>query len=338
MQDYSRLDRLLHRLVFDAPKLNELLFDLEQALFLKRGNSKRCSRPVYVVGLARAGTTSLMRALHDSGEFASLTYDDMPFVMAPNLWQVLSRRNKKRRVSRERGHGDHIEVDFDSPEALEEVFWRTFHGKEYIRDNSLVPHQFYEDSAEALAAYQALVCKKYGKARYLAKNNNHLLRLPSLVKYCGDAIILIPFRDPLVQAYSLWRQHRKFQNAPPFTQRYMEWLSHYEFGATHRPYIFGAHSTVDLDPDVLDYWLERWIDAYGFVIEFARTAPPNVIAVCYEQLCGNQDYWVSICRLVEIPHDAPASFSAPPLATLPSANRELVEKAQAIYQQLAAIS
>ena len=116
----------------------------------------------------------------------------------------------------------------------------------------------------------------------------------------------------------------------------MEWLSHHEFGATHRPYIFSAGSTVG--PDVLDYWLERWIDAYGFVIEFARTAPPNVIAVCYEQLCGNQDYWVSICRLVEIPHDAPASFSAPPLATLPSANRELVEKAQAIYQRLAAIS
>ena len=118
----------------------------------------------------------------------------------------------------------------------------------------------------------------------------------------------------------------------------MEWLSHYEFGATHRPYIFVAGPTVGLDPDVLDYWLERWIDAYGFVIEFARTAPPNVIAVCYERLCGDQDYWVSICHLVGIPHDAPASFSAPPPATLASANCELVEKAQAIYQRLAAIS
>jgi len=338
MQSYSRLDRLLHRLVFDTPTLNELVFDIERALFLKRGSSKPRGRPVYVVGLARAGTTSLLRALHDSGEFASLTYDDMPFVMSPNLWQVLSGRNKKRRILRERAHGDRIEVDFDSPEALEEVFWRTFHGKEYIRDNSLVPHQFYEDSAKALTAYQTLVCRKYRKLRYLAKNNNHLLRLPSLVKYCGDAIILIPFRDPLVQAYSLWRQHRKFQNAPPFTQRYMEWLSHHEFGATHRPYVFTAGSTVGLDPDVFDYWLERWIDAYEFVIEFTRTAPPNVIAVCYERLCGNQDYWVSICRRIEIPHDAPVGLSGPPPATLPSANRVLSEKAQAIYQRLVAIS
>src|SRR6516165_3389782 len=117
MQDYSRLDRLLHRLVLDAPTLNALLFDIERALFLKRGSSKGYGRPVYVVGLARAGTTSLMRALYDSGEFASLTYDDMPFVMAPNLWQVLSGINKKRRVSRERYHGDRIEVDFGSPEA-----------------------------------------------------------------------------------------------------------------------------------------------------------------------------------------------------------------------------
>src|SRR6516165_7697953 len=105
MQDYSRLDRLLHGLVLDAPTLNELLFDLERALFLNRASSKRCGKPVYVVGLARAGTTSLMRALHDSGEFASLTYDDMPFVMAPNLWQMLAASNKKPRVSRERAHG-----------------------------------------------------------------------------------------------------------------------------------------------------------------------------------------------------------------------------------------
>ena len=118
----------------------------------------------------------------------------------------------------------------------------------------------------------------------------------------------------------------------------MEWLSHHEFGATHRPYVFTAGSTVGLDPDVFDYWLERWIDAYEFVIEFTRTAPPNVIAVCYERLCGNQDYWVSICRRIEIPHDAPVGLSGPPPATLPSANRVLSEKAQAIYQRLVAIS
>src|SRR5262249_43909580 len=128
------------------------------------------------------------------------------------------------------------------------------------------------------------------------------------------------------------------QNTPPFTRRYMEWLSHHEFGATHRPYIFRTGPTVGLDPDVLDYWLERWIDAYGFVIEFTRTAPPSVIPVCYERLCGNRDYWMSICRRVEIRHDTPAGFSAPPLATLPSANRELIKRAQAIYQQLAASS
>ena len=118
----------------------------------------------------------------------------------------------------------------------------------------------------------------------------------------------------------------------------MEWISHHEFGATHRPYVFSADSTVGLDTDVLDYWLERWIDAYEFVIEFTRTAPPNVIAVCYERLCGDRDYWMSICRRVGLRHGTLASFSAPPLTTLPSANRELIEKAQAIYQQLVAIS
>ena len=118
----------------------------------------------------------------------------------------------------------------------------------------------------------------------------------------------------------------------------MEWLSHYEFGAIHRPYVFAGGSTVGLVSDMLDYWVERWIDAYGFVWEFARTAPPNVIVVCYEQLCSKQDYWGSICRLVEISQAAPASFTAPPLGTLASVDRGLVEKAQAIYRRLAAIS
>ena len=42
---------------------------------------------VFVSGLARSGTTALLNALYQSGTFASLSYDDMPFILAPNFGQ-----------------------------------------------------------------------------------------------------------------------------------------------------------------------------------------------------------------------------------------------------------
>src|SRR3546814_6546092 len=92
---------------------------------------------VFVTGLARAGTTVMLRHLHRSGAFRSLTYRDMPFVLAPNLWQRFSARWQERQEERLRAHGDRLMVNADSPEALEEVFWRIFTGREYIRRDGL---------------------------------------------------------------------------------------------------------------------------------------------------------------------------------------------------------
>ena len=80
----------------------------------------------FVSGLARSGTTILLNAIYESDEFSSLSYKDMPFVLAPNLWSKLSFAIKKDIDLVERAHGDGIKVSTDSPEAFEEVFWMTF--------------------------------------------------------------------------------------------------------------------------------------------------------------------------------------------------------------------
>ena len=67
----------------------------------------------------------LLNALHKSNLFASLSYSDMPFVLAPNLWSKIS-FNKRYSELKERAHGDGIKVSTESPEAFEEVFWKTF--------------------------------------------------------------------------------------------------------------------------------------------------------------------------------------------------------------------
>ena len=150
MSDYSALDRVLHRIVLGGSAMGEILGDIDAALVGKAAAPVR--DPVFVTGLARAGTTVLRRALHDSGQFASLTYADMPMVMAPNLWAKITGASRKERVAVERAHGDGVMVDVDAPEALEEVFWRSHCGRAYIRPDGLVPHV---PDAETLAAYRA---------------------------------------------------------------------------------------------------------------------------------------------------------------------------------------
>ena len=89
----------------------EVLHDLERGSFLKSAPPDN-GRHVFVSGLARAGTTILMREIHGSGDFGSLTYADMPFVLAPNFWRRLSANGAKAKPRAERAHGDGIEVEF----------------------------------------------------------------------------------------------------------------------------------------------------------------------------------------------------------------------------------
>src|SRR5262245_24139786 len=156
-------------------------------------------RHVFVSGLARAGTTVLMRRFHATEQYRSLTYRDMPFVLAPNLWRRLS-RNSRREVERaERAHGDNLLVDMDSPDSLDEVFWRIFAGDEYLGSDRLQPHEPGRELVEKYVRYvNAILSANEPRIdRYLSKNNNNILRLGAIHRAFPNALLLIPFRDPL---------------------------------------------------------------------------------------------------------------------------------------------
>ena len=91
-------------------------------------------------GLPRSGTTILMKSLYETGKFASLTYRDMPFYFMSKYMEEYIKENKKKEKSKIRIHADDIEIDIDSPEALEEVF-----GKAKFIRNTLVQKIFYHD-------------------------------------------------------------------------------------------------------------------------------------------------------------------------------------------------
>ncbi len=304
---YSAADRLLHALALDNRALASVAFRLDQRLVRRPANAIVGGRHVFVSGLARAGTTVLMRRLHASGCFRSLTYRDMPFVMAPNLWGVLTGLSRKPVEARERAHGDRVEVDADSPESLDEVYWRLFDGEHYIRANALVPHR---PAPRVIAGYRAQVNAILWSAtppatRYLSKNNNNLLRLAAIRETFPNALILVPFREPLAHAASLLRMHRNFlaqQRADPFVKAYMGWLGHHEFGLDHRPFRFGDTPAAG-DPETLDYWVERWIEAYRHV---AATLPDGAMLVCYEDLCCDPAVWEEIASAADVPVASPA--------------------------------
>ncbi len=91
-----------------------------------------------------------MRALHETGVFRSLTYRDMPFVLMPRTWRKFSLSFQTYGDEKERAHGDRITVNFDSPEAFEEVFWRAFCGEDYIRYDCLIPHKVSKEIQDAV--------------------------------------------------------------------------------------------------------------------------------------------------------------------------------------------
>ena len=90
MAAFSFLDQILHRLALQATPIAELSFDMDQRSVRKDPREIIGERHVFVSGLARAGTTVLMRHFHATGAYRSLTYRDMPFVLAPNLWRRLT--------------------------------------------------------------------------------------------------------------------------------------------------------------------------------------------------------------------------------------------------------
>jgi len=300
--DYRFIDRLLHRLALHFKPVAEISFDLDQ-LLVRAGPSEISSQKhVFVSGLARAGTTALMRRLHDSGQFRSLTYRDMPFVLAPNIWGKLNSISRRENRSSERTHGDGLSINFDSPESLDEVFWKIFDGDQYISPEGLRPHIPSKELIQKYVRYvNAILSTETPHRRYLSKNNNNILRLDAIQQAFSKALILIPFREPLQHAYSLLRQHRHFssiQAESKFVLSYMTWLGHHEFGLGHRRFLLEKGVSPGYPVDSLNYWLALWSEVYSW-LGYSNLQGPLFIA--YEDLCSREFTWMKLAELAEIP-------------------------------------
>jgi len=292
---YSPLDRLLHHVAFTSPKVQQALCALEDDLFASRLAAVHDGgREVFVTGLPRSGTTLLLEMLYATGEFATFTYRHMPFILAPLLWERLSRLSRRAAATRERAHGDGMDVSFDSPEAFEEVVWLSYLRERYVRPDRILPLAPDLDPGPLAKALRGTIRKlillegarRAKPPRYLSKNNANIARLGLLARLFPSATILIPFRHPLAHVGSLMTQHERFlheQTADRFSRNYMRWIGHFEFGAELRPIDFDGWIGTRQRLQGVDtgFWLRYWTAAYRHALTHC---PSNAVFVDFDAL------------------------------------------------------
>lgn len=319
MNNYNQIEKLLHRLVLNNRRMSYILFDLEKKLFL-RHKSETKNNHIFITGLARSGTTIMLRNIYSSEVFAAFKYSDMPFILAPNLWGMIQRKKRNLKLQ-ERPHGDGIYNSFESPEAFEEIFWQSFKNEKDI-------DSMFKDLL-------ALIMLRNKKSRYLSKNNLNFFRLEKLLKSFPGSKGIIIYRDPLQHANSLFNQHLNFnhiQKEDSFTKDYMDWLGHKEFGLGYEP-LFKEDIQFQ-NFNYLNHWLEQWLKTYEYILN-NYSDNHNLLFVSYEKLCTDENIWKNICKFIEIDHRYQISkFKISQKVISASYDLELLLRCKAVHKRL----
>ena len=281
MQTYNKFHKFLHDFVFSKKIINKSLFEIEKIIYLKKKDINNQSH-VFISGLPRSGTTSLLNFLFSTNEYASLTYNNVPFILSPHFSKLLYKKNI---TKKERMHRDGINFDNNSPEAFDEIF--------FDNDEEFVKHE--------IVNYIQLILLSYNKKKYLSKNNLNYKRIDIIQSILPNSIFLIPIREPLHHANSLLNQHLHFNNLQKkddFIRRYMNYLGHNEFGLNHNPWNNPIHFN---NQNNINYWLEQWFLFYKFIYNKFQSYK-NCYFVVYEELC-DPNYVQKILKIINLEKD-----------------------------------
>ena len=278
MRNYNFIQKKFHDLVLSIKFINKSFYEIEKIIFLKNKDIKNQPH-VFITGLPRSGTTSVLNFLYSFNEYASLTYKSMPFVLSPNISKIF---NKKNLYQKERLHNDGISYDIESPEALDEIFFNY--------DKNFINNEFCN--------YLNLILISQNKFKYLSKNNNNFKRIDFIKSVLPNSIFLIPIRNPLQQAQSLLNQHLNFsrlQKKDNFIKRYMDYLGHHEFGLGHKSW----NDPINFrNYDNINYWLEQWSIFYEKIFNKYQSYE-NCHFIIYEEL-QNSDYVKKLFNKIKI--------------------------------------
>ena len=316
MDNYNFLHKALHDLVLSNNFFKKSIYEVEKIFFLKNNREViENEKHIFISGLPRSGTTILLNFLYETNCFNSLTYENMPFIMAPNLFSKIPK--KKNIIKKERMHRDGIYYDLKSPEAFDEIFFSTF-------DENKIK--------EELVNFVTLILKNKNGIRYLSKNNLNYKRIDLIQNIFPNSIFLIPFREPIQHAYSLFNQHKlfiKIQNKNNFVLRYMNYLKHNEFGKNHKAW---HTSRLYNDNNDLNYWLEQWLMFYSNILKKYKIKK-NCYLINYEKL-KNVDYINNLIKILDLKNDYNLQFKIKERKITENFDKSLYLESKELYDLL----
>ncbi len=279
----------------------------------------KVEKPIYVTGLARAGTTVLLERLAEHPQVATHRYADFPPLLTPYWWnRWLSLVPHSREVAQERAHKDGIAVTSQSPEAFEEMLWMAFFSD--IHDparcgafDRQVSHPafecFYNEHIRKLLAIRQ-------RQRYVAKGNYNLVRLGYLHKLYPDARFVVAIRDPVWHIASLMKQQRLFamgEAGQPRALEHMRRVGHFEFGLDRRAINVGDDAMTARITELwktgheVEGWALYWADIYRYVADVLDADPAlreACLVVRYEDQCSQpEDMLIRLHEHCQLPVD-----------------------------------
>lgn len=296
IKNYSFFSKLFHKITLGNKYNLNLFFDLEKFFYLKKNWKYQDSEHIFICGLARSGSTILLNYLAQNENYASLKYSDVPMVLSPNIFDYFKKKFKspfKKKI--DRYHKDGIQIDYDSPEAFEEVFWKFILNNSYIEDNFLNNNLISDNEINEFKKFITLILIKNKKYLYISKNNNNILRIKFLKKILKKSKFIIPFRNPLQQSISLLEQHRNFcelQKKVTFSKTYMNYIGHYEFGNNQKSFKLVSNYKNPFNKMNLNFWLHDWYHVYSNVFVDNKSSK-NVIFLNYEKFCENPSIFLT---------------------------------------------
>lgn len=309
------------KLVRTIPAVGDTLHTLEFSKMKRSIESLKVDRPIYVTGLARAGTTITLEMLSKHPDVATHRYLHMVMPYVPHWIQSLADKTPIMLSPTERVHKDRIMVNRNSPEAVEEIFWQRYFEDTLDETTSNVMRkdisnpefeEFYRNHLRKLMQDQL-------STRYAAKNNYNVARMEYIQKIFPNVKFLIIVRNPFDHIASLAKQDTILSEVERQDKRLLDWtkiIGHREFG--------GAKICINLDntdtvQKIRDLWRNKrtyvtgwaiyWASVYSHVhqtLESNQKLAKAALVVRYETMCEEPD--ATIDQIVEHTELDPKKF------------------------------
>ena len=179
-----------------------------------------------------------------------------------------------------------------------------------------------------------LILQRYNKTKYLSKNNQNIKRIDTIRNLYPNSKILIPFREPLQQANSLLKQHKKFINinkSNKFVSKYMSYICHSEFGPNYE--ILSKKDLVYVDDLCINHWLEQWYLIYLDLSDRFLNSK-NINFICYETLNDSESRFYDFIEDTDLKKIKQFNFINSNIKINSAYDKNLYEKCKKIYEKL----